>query len=186
MDAITLWQPYATCIRVGLKDIETRDWLPPIKIIGHDLAIHASKQYVPGYRLDPALRDALRHYWGSAYDIGWPLGKVVAVARLIAGLRVIEPPKGIIREGYVYTQGWALQDTLLMFDDSITGKRDGLVYGQTIIPPDVYGDFSVGRALWVLDNIRSVDPPVAARGRQRLWQLDDALLGDSTLEQVFT
>ncbi len=40
------------------------------------------------------------------------------------------------------------------------------------VEPGPYGDFSEGRWLWFLDDIRPLDPPIPARGRQRLWEWD--------------
>ena len=37
------------------------------------------------------------------------------------------------------------------------------------VEPDPYGDFSVGRWLWMLTDIQKVEPLVPARGRQGLW-----------------
>jgi hypothetical protein len=34
-----------------------------------------------------------------------------------------------------------------------------------------YGDFTPGRYAWLLDDVEPVDPPIPARGRQRLWDL---------------
>jgi hypothetical protein len=41
MKALTLWQPWATAIALGLKHYETRTWF-----VGYrgDLAIHAAKK----------------------------------------------------------------------------------------------------------------------------------------------
>lgn len=46
MRALTLWQPWAGLIALGLKTIETRGWKHlPITIIGEPLAIHASLKW---------------------------------------------------------------------------------------------------------------------------------------------
>jgi hypothetical protein len=41
IQAITLWQPWASLIARGLKRYETRSWAPPASLIGKRLAIHA-------------------------------------------------------------------------------------------------------------------------------------------------
>ena len=38
---------------------------------------------------------------------------------------------------------------------------------------DPYGDFAPGRWLWFLADIEEIDPPIKARGFQRLWSLPD-------------
>lgn len=80
MKALSLWQPWATLIAVGAKQIETRHWS-----VGYRgwLAIHAAK------KSSPQLRE-LAHSWPFAeYLEPWvhehgplPLGAIVAVARL--------------------------------------------------------------------------------------------------------
>lgn len=40
-------------------------------------------------------------------------------------------------------------------------------------PEYVFGDYTAGRFAWRLGNIRPVNPPLAARGFQGLWKLDD-------------
>ena len=47
--ALSLWQPWATAIRVGLKKVETRSWAPRPSMLspGHVFAIHAAKKRGP-------------------------------------------------------------------------------------------------------------------------------------------
>lgn len=44
MKALSLWQPWASLIAVGAKQIETRHWPAPRAIVGHRIAIHAAKR----------------------------------------------------------------------------------------------------------------------------------------------
>lgn len=48
MLALTIWQPWATLIALGHKDIENRDWAPPRHLIGKRFAIHAGKTVEKG------------------------------------------------------------------------------------------------------------------------------------------
>ena len=48
---------------------------------------------------------------------------------------------------------------------------------------DMFGDFAVGRCLWVLGDIQKVDPPVKARGRQSLWDFDESLIPIYPMEE---
>lgn len=43
MKAISLWQPWASLIACGAKDIETRSWRAPASLIGQRVLIHAAK-----------------------------------------------------------------------------------------------------------------------------------------------
>jgi activating signal cointegrator 1 len=71
MKALSLWQPWASLVADGRKRIETRSWRPPNYLVGHWLAIHATK------RGDAAFAE------GCGYDIRViPRGAIVACAFL--------------------------------------------------------------------------------------------------------
>lgn len=42
--AISLWQPWASFIAIGVKPYETRHWRAPVRYVGHRIAIHAAKR----------------------------------------------------------------------------------------------------------------------------------------------
>jgi hypothetical protein len=44
MKALTVWQPWATAIVVGVKQIENRVWRPPDDVVTRRIAIHAGKK----------------------------------------------------------------------------------------------------------------------------------------------
>ena len=44
MRAISLHQPWASLIAEGHKDVETRSWAPPGRLVGQRIAIHAAKR----------------------------------------------------------------------------------------------------------------------------------------------
>ena len=54
-------------------------------------------------------------------------------------------------------------------DDS-TGIGCAAGTGRT--PVDYWGDFSAGRWLWFLDDVRALPDPVPAVGRQGFWHWD--------------
>lgn len=43
MKALPLWQPWASLVAVGAKNIETRHWPAPATMVGQRIAIHATK-----------------------------------------------------------------------------------------------------------------------------------------------
>jgi activating signal cointegrator 1 len=45
MKAISLWEPWATLMKLGLKRYETRSWPLPPNLIGKRVAIHAAKHH---------------------------------------------------------------------------------------------------------------------------------------------
>jgi hypothetical protein len=145
MKALTLTQPWATLVAVGAKKIETRPWGTTYR---GPLAIHAAKGF-PDWAQDicfekefqSALLDA--RIWATN-DL--PLGSVVAVCNLVGCWQVLKP-------GYRYL-GPEMEPPVK-------------------IPPDGpeldFGNYKPGRFVWILENIKPLDPPVPARGEQRLW-----------------
>lgn len=86
MKAISLWQPWASAIALGLKRIETRSFYPAYR---GEIAIHAAKrrsreqeemflQFSGHPKFLQAMTVAGYHTFGAL-----PFGAVVAVARLI-------------------------------------------------------------------------------------------------------
>src|SRR5665213_1508383 len=84
MPAISLWQPWASFIAIGVKPYETRHWRAPSRFIGRRILIHAAKR-----RLD---KDDIE-WWHlvSRSDQSPPLGAFVCTAILAA----IVPAQGV-------------------------------------------------------------------------------------------
>lgn len=74
MKAISLWQPWASAIPLGLKSIETRHWSTKYR---GELAIHAAKRWGPDEREFSAVEHAL-----GRLPKRLPLGAIVAVVDL--------------------------------------------------------------------------------------------------------
>lgn len=140
MKALTLWQPWASAIAIGLKTIETRSWEAPTWLNGHRIAITAAKRNTPD----------LRRFWsekvksnpdfiarfacaGIADWTDMPLGGVVCIATLVCSVSTSGKPP----------------------TDLHPGPHDG-----------EWGDFSDGRYAWFLKDVVPVDPlthPVTGR-----------------------
>ena len=87
MRALSLWQPHASLIAIGVKRFETRTWQPPKAFVGQRIAIHAAKRRDDLYGLqvtwsddDNAVATALQPHILSPWDL--PLGCVVCTAIL--------------------------------------------------------------------------------------------------------
>lgn len=77
MKAISLWQPYASAIALGLKSYETRSWATSYR---GPLALHAAKRKPTiSLMLSSFLADA-----GIKRESDLPLGGIVAIAELVA------------------------------------------------------------------------------------------------------
>lgn len=85
MRAISLWQPWATLVALGLKQFETRHWVTDYR---GPLAIHAAKRWTKEQShftmqllADPVVGYVLRQFGYAAPD-KLPLGAVVCTVRL--------------------------------------------------------------------------------------------------------
>ncbi len=82
--ALTLHRPWCWAIACAGKDVENRTWAPPAWICGHFIAIHSGRKW------DRDGEDALRSLGFKPpreadelpERIGWPAGRVVALARV--------------------------------------------------------------------------------------------------------
>ena len=125
MKVITIWQPYAQAIIIGLKKFETRSW--PTKHRGK-IAIHAS--------IKPLSKE--RELLSEKYGIkNFSFGEIVIIADLT--------------------------DCILMTEDFIKSQP------QTEID---FGDWRPGHYAWKLDNIKVLEKPIKATGKQGLWNFD--------------
>ena len=143
MKAITLHQPWASLIASGAKRIETRSWKPPVSLIGTEIAIHAGKRKFGGSLVnDLEFMRAVDKALGWSWPQMMPYGAVVATA-VIDEVRLINDP-----------------DIVPSF---LTNRR----IPQTEV---MFGDFRRGRYMWLLSNLKPIDPPIAASGRQGFWE----------------
>ena len=145
--AITLHQPWASLVAHGIKNIETRSWPPPQGIIGERIAIHGERIAI---------------HAGRTVVLNPGHEAVAAIADIYgAGQWRRDIPRGAV-----------VATTILAGAEKVNCLRDGIAYvepGGQAIPADPYGDFRPGRWLWLLTDIRAVEP-VPARGHQRLWR----------------
>lgn len=181
MRALTIRQPWATLIALGVKTIETRSWRAPQALIGQTIAIHAGKHRPKdvwcSFMNDPVFPPEL----AALYDYGkcvdpqesndgewwryrWagPLGVIVATATLADCVEMVDRR----------TIG-----TIAPFGDdslSINPATNVLMYrpkvGHMVNVTDQlpYGDFQPGRWAWMLADVRPCNP-LPAKGKQGLW-----------------
>lgn len=143
MNCISLHQPWASAIAVGLKSVETRSWPAPARIIGQPLAIAAAKADTRklrsvwyGLKSIPEIYSAFAkhgiHHWEDM-----PMGKVVCTA---------------------FCHGTYSTD-----EDPPEGLRPPLPFDEML------GDWSEGRHLWFLSTISALTSPVPVVGRQGIF-----------------
>ena len=178
MKAISLNQPFASLIAQGLKPYETRNWAPPESLIGHRIAIHATKAASP--RALYAEQMAAANRFGLKFE-DLPFGVVVCTARIVAAHKMGGSASHLKR------MGSTVNERLQMTECSIGDVRgdDRLRQVHALEDPyyldfvrdpaiviDEYGDYSAGRWAWRLIDIEILDPPVPARGRQGIWAVE--------------
>jgi activating signal cointegrator 1 len=141
MKALTLWQPFATLVAAGVKEVETRSWGTSYRGI---LAIHAARKWGEDVLEDYDLaRESLRKCWGLQFRLpeciaagNLPpedtLGCIVAVCHLIDCRLMCEPPNP--------------QDAL-------------------------FGTYGPGRWGWTLAGVKPLLSPVPVRGARLLWDV---------------
>jgi len=136
MMALTISQPFASLIASGEKWIENRTWYTPYR---GPLAIHAGKgtQYLTAKEL--------RQY---------PSGCIVAVARLVACVRI-----GAIQ-----------------FNDAMPAHRKCIVPGTTKNWSEVARHKHVeGPWCWILEDVVKLETPVPLRGAMGLFSVSSSI-----------
>ena len=150
MYAVTLHQPWATLITLGVKNMETRSWPAPERLLGQLIAVHAGKRVVrrPGECIERELRRRVGQDWIRTI----PTGAVLATAALA----------GMARVEYVdLTSGHVVHNV----DTEI-----GCAVGTARTRIDPWGDFRSGRWLWFLTDVKALPEPIPAVGHQSFWR----------------
>ena len=158
MRALTLHQPWAQLMVWGLKNIETRSWPAPRSLIGQRIAIHAGKRGPRPADWNIEVQHAVLRRAGGSHSM--PMGAVVATGRLIECMQVVSGPDS---GSLVKCLGF--------------GELGDAPEYEATITTDSYGDFSVGRWLWIFHDLRGVEP-VSINGRQGVWTLPAALAAE--------
>lgn len=164
MKALTLHQPWATCIAQHGKRVENRTWAPPSSLIGQRIAIHA------GMKLNREV--CLRLFDEEGIELApaskLPLGAVVATARVAGWVRSEHAHGEHMEATPPSNKGWA------PFARWFVGKEE--------CPFDFFGvteqqardalrsSWWIGPIGWILDHVIAIEP-VACKGAQGLWSL---------------
>ena len=82
MRVISLWQPYASLIFVGVKTYETRGFAFPPKIKGDRIGIHATAKFTPVSMVSPELDALCEVLFGKGYRNSLPRGAILGTVVL--------------------------------------------------------------------------------------------------------
>jgi hypothetical protein len=179
--ALTLYQPWASLVALGVKTIETRSWSTDFR---GPLAIHAGKKRpqhcltVGQWQVLDQADGVVRLAGPPLYDLGTmpplPLGAVVATCVLADVVPIVAHVGQAPRGRYVQPldtggRSTARVSELWLCNQSTTGPER--ITERNITDQRPYGDFTPGRYALLLEGIQAVDPPIPWRGRQGLWNL---------------
>jgi len=154
MKCISVWQPWASLLVLGLKRFETRHW--PTNHRG-PLAIHAAKRWTrEEIKFQCHFVHLLRRHIGVddstvlAFEENPPLGAIVGVVNLVDCL----PTSCISKGGAIFTNSWVLDMPI-----------DCIEYA--------FGDFGPSRYGWKCERPIRFEEPIPMKGRQGLFELPD-------------
>lgn len=137
--ALTLWQPWACLIEIGVKRYETRSKRAPWHMVGERIAIHAAARPVVTDLPQNVIDDITEAFGRCGWNYDLPRGVIVCTARLKRTAQV----------------------------NSVTETHALVGYHDEPIELDPFGDYSPGRWIWELEDVRPVIPHLPAKGRQQ-------------------
>jgi len=158
---LTVRQPWASLIALGVKSIETRSWSTSYR---GPFAIHAGAAHEHTGKFLFLARIALKSGQITTEQERpfrsktVPFGAVVAVADLVDVVPMVGPAGlGRAHDGRWLETEWSPGELTLWDGEADEDMSDELPFG----------DFTPGRFAWLLDNVRAIDP-VPAKGHQGL------------------
>lgn len=187
---LTLRQPWASLIALGVKSIETRSWSTQYR---GPLAIHAGAKRLTGAVVgewktfyDRIDAEFIMEHYGTAESFLAPLGAIVATCTLVDVVPIHEwlcdcanrqavpyllrAVGGLGSEvlGLYRPDGLAISVTNGTQDEHpwVASLPDPWSHRESEQLP--YGDFRCGRYAWLLADVVPVDPPVPFKGGQGL------------------
>lgn len=149
MNALTIWQPWASAIALGVKKVETRGWACPEWAIGVPMAILAGrkngKEGREAWERLVLAEPETFGIFGAAGIRCWeemPFGAVVCVVK-VTGCE----PTDYVGRGQVQP-AW--------FRGAPDERR--------------WGDHGPGRWAWIIGEVRRIEPPFQLIGRQGIFE----------------
>ena len=152
MRLLSLWQPWATLVAVGAKQIETRSWQTPYR---GKIAIHAAIKF-PKEAMELCYQEP---FYSALFDQeGFPrkelpTGCIVATCDLLDCIKVLPE-----QTGFHYGPNLG------------TNPEGGYRVWQVppLQPERSFGNYEAGRYAWLLGNIQPLAEPLPWKGAQGL------------------
>lgn len=173
--AISLHQPWASLVALGIKKYETRSW--STKFRGRLLICSAKKAYTSDSTIDGLLVSnrtndicqlsglGLFHEITLDFlDCHLPLGKVLCVVDLVNCWEMKSYPK----HGKYYNSR----------NEGIVTLHPGREIMIETVPEleQLCGDWQTGRYAWELANLMPLPEPIPIKGKQGLWIPDSTII----------
>lgn len=175
MKALTLHQPWASLIALGVKTIETRSWSTKYR---GPLAIHAGKRCEVGKVGHFDVEDDTPPRSAKQYllrGVGWPyrvpLGCVVATCELVDVVPILLDTQPWEGAAVTATSNRPPHYLSTAPYPSLVRWPGGEERGIDVSDQRPYGDFRPGRFAHLLGNIQALPEPIPCRGMQALWNL---------------
>lgn len=157
MNAITVWQPWASLLACGAKKYETRGWETSYR---GPIAIHAAKKLFNA----KSYLDRELHPFAAALGLPdiysfdtLPYGCIIAVAELAECWKITDNG---------HTVG---SDRAARIEGGKSGGKVDIIEGDEIL----FGDWTPGRYAWQFSNMAMLVKPIHAKGMQRLWKWEE-------------
>jgi hypothetical protein len=110
LPAVTLWQPWACLIEIGVKRYEARHFRIPWRLLGRRVAIHAAARRC-STDLDEDTLDAITEAFGRCGWNHWlPRGAVTCTAILAESLPAENVPADPFGDYSPFRWAWRLED----------------------------------------------------------------------------
>lgn len=159
MKAITVWQPWASLLAIGAKEFETRSWATAYR---GPIAIHASKKDAKEImRSLPAdtqmmMFDRLYEHYGRRDSVlrRLPTGAVIATAELV-------------NVWYTALDGAGVLKAIRLGPGRELMTKESLMFPTA--QERLFGDWTPGRYVWQMKNVKLLPEPVPTSGKQGLW-----------------
>lgn len=151
MKALTLWQPWATLVAMESKRIETRIWSTKWR---GEIAIHSAAKLPPKWlgrsSQSEQFRDELADLFCVRRDRDDQAGKRVddilrglPYGKVVCIVRIVD-----------------VLETSEVFRETLSHRER------------IFGNYEDGRYAWKFQMVDVIEPPIPAKGFQRLWNWD--------------
>lgn len=147
--ALSLWEPWASAMRYGLKRIETRSWHPPLSVIGKPLLICGAKRWTVEQ---------------NGFLMGVSREMIQAMQRDSNGVTKFS--------GTRLTREFMLLGYAACVVKVVSVRETRLLRSEVNSMEAVFGDYSDGRYGWMPIPVNTNFVPFPVIGKQGLFQVE--------------